>query len=164
MIISINVSRATICPCYLLWHLWPKAPIAQSVYEQWCKTCVSKMLTSSYIKELLKFQCCMKIVSSNVIRVPTLISEKSSMIFPWLLQAKIQISRQKKNTNICFCGPCIKCRINYRQTQTDKRTLTHTGFDQGQPTIELILLVIELIQEVKTTLVNLIKMGNRFSY
>ena len=26
------------------------------------------------------------------------------------------------------------------------------------------LLVIELIQEVKTTLVNLIKMGNKFSY
>ena len=33
-------------------------------------------------------------------------------------------------------------------------------------TIQLILLVIELIQVVKlkTTLVNLIKMGNRFSY
>ena len=46
------------------------------------------------------------------------------------------------------------------------RTLTHrhTWFDQGQPTIQLILLVIEPIQEVKTTLVNLIKMGNRFSY
>ena len=43
-------------------------------------------------------------------------------------------------------------------------TQTHTWFDQGQPTIQLILLVIELIQEVKTTLVNLIKMGNRFSY
>ena len=43
-------------------------------------------------------------------------------------------------------------------------TLTHTRFDQGQPTIQLILLVIDLIQEVKTTLVNLIKMGNRFSY
>ena len=41
---------------------------------------------------------------------------------------------------------------------------THTWFDPGQPTIQLILLVIELIQEVKTTLVNLIKMGNRFSY
>ena len=40
-------------------------------------------------------------------RVPTKISEKSSMIFPWLLQAKIQISRQK-NPNICFCGPLIK--------------------------------------------------------
>ena len=41
---------------------------------------------------------------------------------------------------------------------------THTWFDQGQPTIQLILLVIELIQEAKTTLVDLIKMGNRFSY
>ena len=40
----------------------------------------------------------------------------------------------------------------------------HTWFDQGQPTIQLILLVIELIQEVTTTLVNLIKKGNRFSY
>ena len=49
---------------------------------------------------------------------------------------------------------------------TDKHrcTLTHTWFDQGQPSIQLILLVIELIQEVKTTLVNLIKMGNKFSY
>ena len=51
-----------------------------------------------------------------------------------------------------------------RQTQTHTHTQTRTWFDQGQPTIQLILLVIELIQEVKTTLVNLIKMGNRFSY
>ena len=43
-------------------------------------------------------------------------------------------------------------------------TQTHTRFDQGQPSIQLILLVIELIEGVKTTLVNLIKMGNRFSY
>ena len=51
-------------------------------------------------------------------------------------------------------------------TERHRRTLTHrhTRFDQGQPTIQLILLVIELIQEVKTTLVNVIKMGNRFSY
>ena len=51
-------------------------------------------------------------------------------------------------------------------TDRHRRTLTqtHTWFDQDQPTIQLILLVIELIQEVKTTLVNLIKMGNRFSY
>ena len=52
------------------------------------------------------------------------------------------------------------------QTDTDahSHTQTHTWFDQGQPTIQLILLVIELIQEVKTTLVYLIKMGNIFSY
>ena len=43
-------------------------------------------------------------------------------------------------------------------------TQTHTWFDQGQPTFQLILLVIELIQEIKTTRVNLIKMGNTFSY
>ena len=51
-------------------------------------------------------------------------------------------------------------------TDGQRRTLTqtHTWFDRGQPTIQLILLVIELIQEVKTTLVNLIKMVNRFSY
>ena len=51
-------------------------------------------------------------------------------------------------------------------TDRHRRTLTHrhTWFDQGQPIIQLILLVIELIQEVKTTLVNLIKMGNRLSY
>ena len=54
----------------------------------------------------------------------------------------------------------------YQIVDRHRRTLTHrhTRFDQGQPTIQLILLVIELIQEVKTTLVNLIKMGNRFSY
>ena len=49
-------------------------------------------------------------------------------------------------------------------TDRRRRTLTHTWFDQGQPTKQLILLVIELIEEVKTTLVNLIKMGNKFSY
>ena len=43
-------------------------------------------------------------------------------------------------------------------------TQTHTWFDQGQLIIQLILLVMELIQEVQTTLVNLIKMANRFSY
>ena len=50
------------------------------------------------------------------------------------------------------------------QTDTDahSHTQTHTWFDQGQLTIQLILQVIELIQEVNTTLVNLIKMGNRF--
>ena len=52
-----------------------------------------------------------------------------------------------------------------RQTQdAHSHTDTHTWFDHGQPTIQLILLVIELIQEVKTTLVNFIKLGNRFSY
>ena len=50
------------------------------------------------------------------------------------------------------------------QTQTHTHTQTHAWFDQGQPTIQLILLVIELIQEVKITLNILIKMGNRFSY
>ena len=41
-------------------------------------------------------------------------------------------------------------------------TQTYTWFDQDQPTIQLILLVTELIQEVKTTLVNLIKMVTDF--
>ena len=49
-------------------------------------------------------------------------------------------------------------------TDAHSHTDTHTWFDQGQPTIQLILLAIEMIQEVKTTLVNLIKIGNRFSY
>ena len=72
---------------------------------------------------------------------------------------------QTENTNICFCSPCIYL-YNQLQTDTDahSHTQTHTWFDQGQPTIQLILLVIELIQDVKTTHVNLIKMGNRFSY
>ena len=51
-----------------------------------------------------------------------------------------------------------------RQTQTHTHTQTYTWFHEGQPTIQLTLLVIELIQEVKTTLVKLIEMGNRISY
>ena len=85
------------------------------------------------------------------------------MIFPWLLQAKIQISRQKIPTFV-FVAHVLNYRINYKQTQTHTHAQTHRWFDQGQPTIQLILLVIELIQEVKITLVYLIKMGNRFSY
>ena len=81
------------------------------------------------------------------------------MIFSWLLQAKIQISTQKIPIFVFEAHVSI-CRINYRQTQTH----THTSFDQGQLTIQLILLAIELIQEVKTTLVYLIKTGNRSSY
>ena len=70
---------------------------------------------------------------------------------------------QTKNTNICFFTAHVSiCRINYRQTQTHTHTQTHTWFDQGQLTIQLILLVIELVQEVKTTLVNLIKTGLSF--
>ena len=44
---------------------------------------------------------------------------------------------------------------------------THTHTDdliKANWLFNWILLVTELIQEVKTTLVNLIKMGNRFSY
>ena len=89
--------------------------------------------------------------------------KKSSMIFLWLFQAKILISRQKISIFVSVAHVSI-CRINYRHTQAHTHTQTHTWFDQGQPTIQLILLVIELIQEVKTTLVNPIKMGNRFSY
>ena len=53
--------------------------------------------------------------------------------------------------------------ITYRQTDRQTNRHTHMIWYQGQPTIQLILLVFELIQEVKTTLVNLIKMRNRFS-
>ena len=49
-------------------------------------------------------------------------------------------------------------------TGAHSHTQTYTWFDQSQPTIQLVLQVIELIQEVKTTLVNLIKMGSKFSY
>ena len=79
------------------------------------------------------------------------------MIFPWLLQDKIQISRQKLPIFV-FAAQVSNCR------HTDTDAHSHTWFDQGQLTIQLILQVIQLIQEVKTTLVNLIKMGNRFSY
>ena len=94
---------------------------------------------------------------------PQKYQEKSSMIFPWLLHAKIQISRQKIPIFV-FAAHVSICRINYRQRQMHTHTQTHTWFDQGQPTIQLILLAIELIQEVKTTLFNLIQMDNRFSY
>ena len=81
---------------------------------------------------------------------------KISMIFPWLLQAKIQISRQKKNQYVSLL---LMYQFVESITDRHRRTLTH----RHTPTIQLILLVIELIQEVKTTLVNLIDMGNRFS-
>ena len=83
------------------------------------------------------------------LRVPTKISEKSAMIFPWLLQ----ISRQTKYHYLFL--PHMYQFVSI--TDRHRRTLTHTWFDQGQPAIQLILLVIELIQEVKTTLANLIK-------
>ena len=58
----------------------------------------------------------------------------------------------KKNQQYLFLRPMYQ----FVESITDrhKRTLihkTHTWFDQGQPTIQLILAVIELIQEVKTT-------------
>ena len=56
-------------------------------------------------------------------RVPTKISEKSSMIFPWLLQAKIQISRQKES-HYLFLRPLYQ--IVDRQTQdAHSHTDTH---------------------------------------
>ena len=85
------------------------------------------------------------------------------MIFPWLLQAKILISRQKIPIFVFAAHVSIVESV----TDRNRRTLTHTHiwFDQDHLTIQLILLVIELIQEVKTTLViNLIKTGNIFSY
>ena len=71
---------------------------------------------------------------------------------------------QTKISIFVFAAHVSICRINYRQTQTHTHTQKHTWFDQGQPTIQLILLVIGLIQEVKTTLVYLIKVGNKISY
>ena len=147
------------------------------------------------MKSKLMAKCKIAVTAS---RVPTKMSEKSSMIFLWLLQAK-NPNFQTKNTNICFCGLCINLQ-NQLQTDTDAHshtqtvhemasrplvqfdlilvwvgnccerlkiimkytniqfcerlghgwqfhplTQTHTWFDQGQPTIQLILLVIELI-------------------
>ena len=82
-------------------------------------------------------------------RVSTKISEKSSMIFPWLLRAKIQIPRQKKYKYF-FLWPMYQ----FVESITDRhrRTHRHRQFDHSQLAIQLILLVIELIQEVKTTL------------
>ena len=95
-------------------------------------------------------------------RVPTKISEKSSMIFPGLLQAKIQISRQKKYQYLLLQPMYQFVELI---TDTHRLTLTHRHMIWSRPTdYSTDLIVIELIQEVKTTLVNLIKMGNRFLY
>ena len=83
----------------------------------------------------------------------------SSLLAVTLWYDRVRISRQKIPIFV-FAAHVSNCKINYRHTLTHR----HTWFDQGQLTIQLILLVIELIQEVKTTLVNLIKMRNRFSY
>ena len=143
-----------------------KTTFAEYCLTQW----ISKLPRSFGIHwvrlHLVYFTSQAGIVNATVCKTDlifTKISEKSSMIFPWLLQAKFQISRQKIPIFV-FAAHISNCRINYRQTQMHTHTQTHTWFDHAQPTIQLILLVIELIQEVKTTLVNLIKMGNRFSY
>ena len=87
--------------------------------------------------------------------------QKSQKKVPWFFY---DFSRpkskfpDKKIPIFVFAAHVSNCR------QTDPDAHSHTWFDQGQLTIQLILLVIELIQEVKTTLFNLIKMGNRFSY
>ena len=71
---------------------------------------------------------------------------------------------QTKKSQYLFLRPMYQIVDRQTQTQMHTHTQTHAWFDQGQPTIQLILLVIELIQEVKITLNILIRMGNRFSY
>ena len=103
---------------YYLNSLWPRDSIrwhrSGSTLALVMACCL--VATSNYQNQ------CWLIISD---RVPTKISEKSSMTFPWLLQAKIQISRQK-NTNICFAAHVSICRIYYRQTQTHTHTHTDT--------------------------------------
>ena len=71
--------------------------------------------------------------------------KKSPMIFSWLLQARSKFPDKKTNKAIfVFAAHVSNCRINYRQTQTHTHTQTHIWFDQGQPTIQLILLAVEL--------------------
>ena len=59
----------------------------------------------------------------SIFRVPTKISEKSCMVFPWLLQAKIQISRPKKYQYL-FLRPMYQ--VVESITGRHRRTLTHT--------------------------------------
>ena len=98
------------------------------------------------------------------IKVPTKISEKNSMIFHDFSRPKSKFPDKKYQ--YLFLEPMYQfvesITDRHRCTLTHKHT--HTSFDQDQLTIQLISLVIDLIQEVKTTLVNLIKMDNRFSY
>ena len=69
-------------------------------------------------------------ISITCARVPTKISEKSSMIFPWLLQTKIQISRQKKIPIFVFAVHVSNCR----QTDTDAHSNTDTHMIWSRPT------------------------------
>ena len=69
--------------------------------------------------------------------------QKSQKKVPWFFhdfsRPKSKFPDKRKNVSIC--------RINYRQTQI--HTHTQTWFDQGQPTIQLILPVTELFQKSK---------------
>ena len=72
-----------------------------------------------------------KWVNKIKVRVPTKISEKSSMIFPWLLQAKIQISRQKIPIFVfVFAAHASNCT----QTDTDAHSHTDTHMIWSRPT------------------------------
>ena len=155
-----------------IWSFEPKS-VMQAVFKIRSETCRTEaqfcqnlyMIKKESLPDRPKFCRSMSAVRYlfwRLCRVPTKISEKSSMIFHDFSRPKSKFPDKKKIPIFVYAAHVSNCRINYRQTQT--HTHIHTRFDQGQPTIQLILLVIELIQEVKTTLVNLIKMGNRFSY
>ena len=125
-IISVIDGRVISCELALRWmslDLTDDKSILVQVMA-WCRQATSHYLSQCWPRSLSPYG-----VTS---RVPTKISEKSSLIFPWLLQAKIQISRQK-NTNICFCGPCINL-YNQLQTDTDAHSHTQTHMISSRPT------------------------------
>ena len=133
------------------------------------KTTFTKYCLTQWISKLCSFEIHLvrEYLANFMGLAGTGFPQKSQKKVPWF-----SMTSPGQNPNFhtkipifVFAAHVSICRINYRQTQTHhSHTQTHTWFGQGQPTIQLILLVIELIQEVKTTLVNLIKMGNRFSY
>ena len=156
--------------CVLMMSSW-----SRRVKIRWLKSSIEAQLptVSGNLKKMLYSCSCTSFVSCYCVwrrkQTKTVLagfSQKSQKRVPWFSvtsPGQIQISRQKTPIFV-FAALVSNCRINYRQTQTHTHTQTHTWFDQGQLTIQLILQVIELIQEVKTTRVYLIKMGNRFSY
>ena len=81
--------------------------------------------------------------SCVLIRVPTKSQKKVPWYFHDFSRPKSKFP-DKKYQYLFFAAHVSVCRINYRQTQTHTHTQTHTWFDQSQPTIQRILLVIEL--------------------
>ena len=120
------------------YHVWPHMTSVKTVnpgIRLWLNSYL--LLWTTTMSPLCLITFALALWNIAISGFPQKSQKKSSVIFPWLLQAKIQISRQKISISV-FAAHASICRINYRQTQMHTHTQTHTRFDQGQPIIQLI--------------------------